>query len=438
MTALAALRASFDRVAEGERLHALVRAWFPIPRSMTGDGIREQFRRMQEHIPLQVHEVPTGTPIFDWQVPREWNLRAAWIKDPQGRRVVDWGACNLHVLAHSLPVHRTVSLQELREHCITLPEQPDLVPYRSAYFRERWGFCLAHRTLEALPEGDYEVCIDATLEAGHLSYAECFIPGQSEEEVFFSAHACHPSLANDNLSGLAIATWLAKALQGKELCYSYRFVFGPATLGAITWLARNEAAVKRMRHGLILALLGDPADLSYKQSRQGDAEVDRAMERALRESGKAHRIVPFSPYGYDERQYASPGFNLPVGCLMRSQPEGYPEYHTSADNLELVRPEQLANSLAHILALLEILEGNRCYQNLNPHCEPQLGRRGLYAGFGGAEDSRKFEMALLWVLNFSDGAHSLLDIAQRADLPFALLLKAARALEDVDLLRRLE
>jgi aminopeptidase-like protein len=377
--------------------------------------------------------VPSGTPVFDWTVPREWNIRDAYVKAPDGKRVVDFQQSNLHVLNYSTPVHKTMQLSELKPHLFTLPEHPQWIPYRTSYYQENWGFCMPHEQMLELQEGDYEVCIDSTLEDGHLTYGECYLPGRSEEEVLVSCHSCHPSLANDNLSGITVATALAQSLSGRDLRYSYRFLFIPGTIGAITWLARNPEAAARIRHGLVLTCIGDAGGFHYKKSRLGDAEIDRATAHILRHYSESPEVLEFSPYGYDERQYCSPGFNLPVGCLMRSVWGTFPEYHTSADNLDFVRPLQLAGSLRVCSAILDVLENNHRYCNQNPYCEPQLGRRNLYHSTGGNAVGVEIS-ARLWVLNFSDGNHSLLDIAERAGLPFAAISDAAELLRQGGLL----
>jgi aminopeptidase-like protein len=416
-----------DLAAIGQELHGFAAELYPICRSITGDGIRRTLAMIQDRIPLRVLEVPTGTPVFDWAVPKEWNVRDAYIKKLGGERVVDFRQSNLHVMNYSTPVHATLSLAELRPHLLTLPESPDWIPYRTSYYRENWGFCLSHNQMLALEDGDYEVCIDSSLEDGSLTYGECFLPGRSSDEVLISCHACHPSLANDNLSGLAVATFLAQFLCGRDLRYSYRFLFIPGTIGAITWLARNCATVGRIRHGLVLTCMGDPGGFHYKKSRQGNAEIDRASAHVLRHSGEPAGIVDFSPYGYDERQYCSPGFNLPVGCLMRSVWGSFPEYHTSADNLDFIKPLQLARSLHVCASILDVLEGNTRYRNQSPYGEPQLGKRNLYGSTGG-EFKGSDVCARLWVLNLSDGAHSLLDIAERSGLPFSAIHDAAELL----------
>jgi aminopeptidase-like protein len=422
-----------NRAEIGRELHGFAAELYPICRSITGDGIRRTLALIQNRISLQTCEVPTGTPAFDWTVPKEWNIRDAYIKDAGGRRVVDFLQCNLHVMNYSAPVHATMPLSELKAHLFTLPENPDWIPYRTSYYQENWGFCLSHKQMLSLEDGNYEVCIDSTLEDGQLTYGECYLPGRSTDEVLISCHACHPSLANDNLSGLTVAAFLARFLAERDLHYSYRFLFIPGTIGAITWLARNSDTAKRIRHGLVLTCIGDAGGFHYKKSRRGNAEIDRAAAHVLRHFSENSEILEFSPYGYDERQYCSPGFNLPVGCLMRSVWGSFPQYHTSADNLDFIQPLQLAESLRVCVAILDVLESNRRYCNQNPYCEPQLGRRNLYRSTGG--DAVDAEISgRLWVLNLSDGEHSLLDIAERSGLPFAVISDAAEVLRQKGLL----
>ncbi len=431
------LKKEFDRreIAEvGRELHEFAADLYPICRSITGAGIRQTLEHIGRRIPLQVSEVPSGTPVFDWVVPKEWNIRDAWIKGPDGAKVVDFQTSNLHVLNYSVPVRRRMPLGELREHIHTLPGQPDWIPYRTSYYEKNWGFCLSHRQFSALEDGEYEVCIDATLEKGHLTYGECFLPGRSSDEVLISCHSCHPSLANDNLSGITVATALARSLAGYDLRYSYRFLFIPGTIGAITWLARNPEAARRIRHGLVLTCIGDAGGFHYKKSRRGDAEIDRTVAHVIRHRGAPAQVLEFSPYGYDERQYCSPGFNLPVGCLMRSVWGTFPEYHTSADNLSFIQPLQLGESLGVCTDVVDVLEKNRRYCNQNPYCEPQLGRRNLYRSTGGPSVGTEIS-ARLWVLNLSDGEHSLLDIAERSGLSFAAISDAADLLTEAGLLR---
>jgi aminopeptidase-like protein len=422
----------------GKWMHRFCAELYPICRSITGAGFRQTLRRIREHIPLMTHEVRTGTRVFDWTIPREWNIRDAWVKNTRGDKVIDFQRSNLHVVNYSVPIHRTVSIAELREHLHTLPEHPDRIPYRTTYYQETWGFCLTRNQFLELQDREYEVCIDATLQDGSLSYGEMVLPGKRSDEILLSCHACHPSLCNDNLSGIALATQLAKLLSGLSLEYSYRFLFIPGTIGSIAWLARNEANVARIRHGLAIACVGDRGKLHFKRSRQGNTELDRAAVHALQHSGEPFEILDFSPYGYDERQYCSPGFNLAVGCLTRSPHGRFPEYHTSADNLDLIHPEALTGSLAAYLSVLRILENNHRYINLNPRCEPQLGKRGLYRALGGFADAGQIELAMLWVLNLSDGSHDLLAIAERSGVAFPLIHAAAKQLLAVHLLERVD
>ncbi len=427
------------------QLHAMAAELFPICRSITGDGVRRSLEILSRWVPLQRHEVPTGTPVLDWEVPREWNLVEAWIKNSAGERLVDSRVNNLHVLNYSIPVPRTkLSWAELRPHLHARLDRPDAIPYRTSYYREAWGFCVTQRQLEAMEQagGEYEVCIDASLRPGALTYGEYFHAGECPDEILFSCHACHPSLANDNLSGMIIMAALAGELSGWRTRYSYRFVWVPGTIGAITWLARNEAGLGRIRMGVVASCLGDAGMFTYKRSRRGGLH-DELVERVLAQTGAAFQVRPFRPLGYDERQYCSPGFNLPVGCLMRTPHGEYPEYHTSADDLNLVTPAALAESLEVFRRIVCAVEetpsplaafgssgpgaplravpdlgptGQRRYLNLHPKGEPQLGRRGLYSSTGGGARTPAAEAALLWVLNYSDGQHSLASIVGRSGL----------------------
>jgi aminopeptidase-like protein len=429
-----ALRAELDRESQGRSMFELAAELYPICRSITGAGLRETFDRIGRRVPVERHSLPSGTRVFDWTIPPEWNLREAWIRGPRGERVVDFADHNLHVVSYSEPVRARMPLDALRPHLHSLPEQPRWIPYRTSYYHRSWGFCLPHEQLSRLPAGEYEVCIDASLEEGRLDWAELVLPGETSEEVLFSCHACHPSLANDNLSSLAVATSLAQLLMRARRRFTYRFLFVPATIGAIAWLATHEQHARRIRHGMVMACLGDPGPFTWKRSRRGDHAVDRAAELVLARSGRKWEARPFTPYGYDERQYGSPGFDLPVGRLTRTPNGEYPEYHTSADDLSLIRPEALADSLDMLLRICEVLEGDRVYRNTQPMGEPQLGRRGLYGTLGGLPDPGARSLAMLWVLNLSDGSHSLLDIALRAELPFELVRETARLLESHELL----
>jgi aminopeptidase-like protein len=383
---------------------------------------------------LEVKEVPSGTQVFDWQVPKEWNIEDAWVKNSKGDRIIDFKKSNLHVLNYSVPIRKKVDLNELKTHLFTIPNHPDWIPYRTSYYQENWGFCIRHNLFAGLKDESYDVLIDSSLTDGSLTFGEFYLKGASSDEVLISTHICHPSLCNDNLSGIALSAILAGHLSEVSLKYSYRFLFIPGTIGSITWLGLNKKSASKIKHGLVVACVGDSGNFTYKKTRIGGAEIDKVVTYALKSSAKDFKIIDFFPYGYDERQYCSPGFNLPVGCLMRTPHGEYPEYHTSADNLEFVNPENLSKSLALYLDVLSILEENVNYINQNPLCEPQLGRRGLYQHIGGHADSKAFQLALLWTLNLSDGQNSLLDIAERSGLEFRLISEAADILVEKDLL----
>lgn len=427
---------SFISPDAGQEIYALAREIYPICRSITGDGVRETLDIIGRHIPIERKELPTGAKVLDWEIPREWNISDAYIKDAQGNRLIDFRQSNLHVVSYSAPVHRRMSLDELRPHIFTLPEQPDLIPYRTSYYADAWGFCMSRNQLDKLESagGEFEVVIDSRFASGSLTWGEYLHRGASTDEVLLSAHICHPSLANDNCSGLALQTVLARALSNMKTRFSYRFVFAPGTIGAIAWLATNDAEASRIKNGLVLSCVGDTGGPTYKRSRQGNALIDRAMIHVLRHAVAEPNIIDFFPYGYDERQYCSPGYDLAVGLFQRSQFATFPEYHTSADNLDFISAENLAASYGWVTDALTILESDRTLINLNPKGEPQLGRRGLYAGTGGDKDAARHNMAMLWTLNLSDGTHSLLDIAERSQLPFKAIARAASALEEHGLL----
>ena len=419
----------------GDEIFAFAARIFPICRSITGDGVRRTLREIGAHLPLQVHEVPTGTEVFDWTVPREWNIRDAYIKNGAGEKILDFAQSNLHVVSYSVPVRKRVSLAELKQHIYTLPEQPDLIPYRTSYYADDWAFCMTHRQFQGLAEDAYDIVINSSLTTGSLTYAEYLHKGEIDAEFLLSAHVCHPSLANDNCSGIALLVHLARRMAGMRTHYSYRFVFAPGTIGAIAWLAANETRSGRIKHGLVVSMVGDGGGPTYKKSRRGDAAIDRAMEHVLRHSGMVPTIEDFSPYGYDERQYCSPGFNLPVGLFQRSKYGTIPQYHTSADNLSFIEPKHLLESYSLIAKAIGVVENDAVCRNTAPKCEPQLGKRGLYRRVGG-ENIAAENMAMLWVLNLADGGHSLLDIAERSKLPFEIVLRASRLLQAHGLLTR--
>ncbi len=416
----------------GEEMHRWVRRLFPLHRSLTGDGVRQTFSALQEIVPWEIHEVPSGTEVLDWQVPQEWEIADAYIADVEtGRRLVDYADSNLHVLNYSQPIDAVLTGQALAGHLFSNPDQPDWIPYRTSYFREQWGFCVSEHQKQRLiaePQRRFRVVIDSRFFPGSLSYAETVLPGRTQDSVLLYAHTCHPSLANDNLSGIIVATFLAKMLRTRSLRYEYRIVLAPATIGAITWLSRNQEVCSRIKAGLVLTLLGDPQPFTYKRSQQESALVDRVAEHLLGQPEWEGGTRRFTPTGYDERQFCSPGFDLPLGCLMRSPHAEFPEYHTSADNLDLVQPAPLAESLRMVLAMIDVLEGNRFPRSLYPYGEPQLGRYGIYRAYGEADDRGRLQEAAMWILNQATGGRDLLAIAERASLPFSVIARAAELL----------
>jgi aminopeptidase-like protein len=414
-----------DMAEAGNKMYELMKELYPICRSITGEGFHQTLRIIKNLIPLEIHNVASGTEVFDWTIPKEWNIREAYVENSKGDRVIDFQKSSLHIVNYSIPIDRTMSLEELKQHLHTIPEHPDWIPYRTSYYNETWGFCLSHNDFMKLEEDTYHVVIDSSLERGHLRYGELLIPGLKDDEVLISTHACHPSLCNDNLSGIVLTAYLAKYLAELPLKYCYRFLFIPGGIGSIVWLCRNENRTSRIKHGLVVTCVGDSGDFTYKKTRRGNLEIDRVVHHVLHSSGKDYQLVEFSPYGYDERNYGSPGFNLPVGSLSRSTHGQYPQYHCSADNFDLVKSENLAASLDMYLQVFNILENNRTYLNLFPKGEVQLGKRKLYGKMGGLQKRPSFELPLLWVLNLSDGEHSLLDICERAQLSFDQVKESA-------------
>ena len=419
----------------GLEMYDLMKELFPICRSITGNGVRETLKKIQSIIPIGIYEVPSNTKVFDWTVPKEWNIQDAYVIDPKGKKIIDFKNSNLHVVSYSIPIHKKMSLQELKLHIHTLPEMPDAIPYLTSYYNEDWGFCMTHNEFTKLQEGEYEVMIDSTLEIGSLSYGEFLKKGETEDEFLISCYVCHPSMCNDNLSGPVLATILGKYLEKIKTKFSYRFLFIPETIGAITWLSKNEDNIHKIKNGLVATCLGDSGVLTYKKTRNGDAEIDKISKYVLENSKKEFNIIDFFPLGSDERQFCSPGFNLPVGSLMRTMYGKFPEYHTSADNLDFIKPENLHDTLINYSKIISILENNEKYINLNPKCEPQLGKRGLYRQLGSQKNSEKSHLAMFWILNQSDGKNSLLDIAIKSNLDFYLIKQVTDELLENDLLK---
>jgi aminopeptidase-like protein len=404
------------------------RLW-PILRSITGDGVRATHEILAELVPLERIEIPTGTVALDWTVPQEWVVRDAYVITPHGERILAVTENNLHLLNYSTAFTGTVSREALVEHLHTLPHQPNAIPYVTSYYEPRWGFCIAHEELERLPPGDYQVTIDTELVDGSLTIGEAVLPGKLSDEVLISTYTCHPSLANNELSGPLVAAFLYRRLAAwPARRLTYRFVFLPETIGSVCYLARRGKDLReKLVAGYVVTCIGDAGAFTYKRSRQGDSLADRAAIHVLDRSGREARILDFFPdRGSDERQYCSPGFNLPVGSLMRTMYGTYPEYHTSLDDRSFISFEAIHESIGVYESVMRALEVNLKFANVLPFGEPQLGRRGLYDTLG-TKASGPLKSAILWVLNFSDGDHDLLEIADRSGHDVHLLANAAEA-----------
>ncbi len=418
----------------GEEAYGLLRRLFPICRSLTGEGVRETLSILREFIPLEVTEIPSGTRCFDWTIPQEWNIREAWIKDRDGNEIVSFADHNLSVVGYSVPHYGWHTLDELQPHLSSLPEQPDAIPYVTSYYDCRWGFCLTHKRREQLREGSYEVLIDSTLEPGSMSLADLVIPGKSEEEILLSTYVCHPSMANNELSGPVVTTMLARELlRLEERLYTYRFVFVPETIGAIAYLSRHLKHLKRVVvAGYVVTCCGDPGPFSYLHSRHKDTLVDRVSRHVLKCSGQPYKLYSFLERGSDERQYCAPGVDLPVGSLMRAKYGTYPEYHTSLDDLNLVTSVCLGGTIRMYLRCLEALERN-AFPRTAVLCEPQLGRRGLYPTLsrsGSAEGVRD----MMNLIAYADGEQDMIAIAEKVGCSIFDLLPYAEQLSQQGLL----
>ena len=396
------------------------RLW-PIRRSLTGNGNRESLKILSEIVDLKVTEVPSGTQCFDWTVPPEWNIREAWIKDSKGNKIVDIAENNLHILGYSEPFRGKLSFDELKPHLYSLPDQPNLIPYLTSYYKRRWGFCLTHNFLQELdPDEKYEVLVDSSLdETGSMTIGEAVIKGASDKEVLFSTYVCHPSLANNELSGPLVTSFIYNSLKNqKDLKYTYRFLFVPETIGSIYSLSvYGDHWKENLVAGFVVTCIGDNGKFTYKRSRRGNSLPDRAAENILKLTEKEFKIVDFFPSGSDERQYCSPGFNLPVGSLMRTMYGTYPQYHTSGDDKDFISFEAMESSVSKYLEIIELIERNEKYLNKMPFCEPQLGKRGLYPTLGSQKGTESFMKAMMWTLNLSDGTNDLIEMSEKSGIP---------------------
>lgn len=418
-------------------MYSLVKELFPICRSITGDGVRKTLRIIQREIPeLKIFEVPTGTKVFDWIVPKEWNIKGGYIETLEGKKVIDFADTNLHVMGYSLPIDKIVSREELLEMCYTIPEQPDYIPYVTSYYKERSGFCLSEKQKQALTEDTYHVVIDSTLENGSLTYGELLIPGNSKDEIFLSTYVCHPSMANNELSGPAVTVELAKyILANKDRRYSYRIIFIPETIGSITYLSKNlDYLQKHVIAGYNISCVGDDRTYSYVESPYADTLADRVAQNVLNFHYPEYKRYSFLHRGSDERQYCSPLVHLPLCAICRSKYEEYPEYHTSADNLNLVSPNGLYGAFEVYRKCIDLLENNYMYIVTTP-CEPQLGKRGLYPTLsrrGSINETR----SMTAFIAYADGKHDLVDISNRINVPIDRLLPIIKKLLDNGLIRK--
>jgi aminopeptidase-like protein len=428
--------------AEGKEIDSYLERLFPIARSLTGEGNRKTFRILQEIVPLEITEYPSGTTVYDWTVPDEWVIRDAYIKTPDGRRLVDYSKCNLHVVGYSGPINQKMTFSELAPRLHMLEGSIEAIPYRTSYYSRDWGFCITEtqfKKLESTP-GLLEVCIDSELNPkGAMTVGELRVQGESDDEYLVSTYCCHPSMANDNLSGLLTSAFLARDLwSGGTPHRSWRFVFVPETIGAIAYLCHNEAAMKTIHGGLVVATCGGTGPLGYKESYLGDNLVDRAIRLAFRDRGIKPVRYSFVPDGSDERQYSSPGFRIPIATITRDKYYEYPQYHTSLDNLDFVKGDQIVESLALYRDVVQILDQNACYLSNARYGEPQLGRRGLYPSIGGGINQRgvlgsvgqtKKELdATTWLLFMADGTTDVVDVAERSGVAFSDLVRALKQL----------
>jgi aminopeptidase-like protein len=402
----------------GIEIYSLIEKLFPICRSITGNGTRKTLELIKQHIPIEINEIHSNTKVFDWTVPKEWNIINAYVKNSKGEKIIDFQKSNLHILQYSIPIHKKMTLDELKNHLYSIEEYPDWIPYRTSYYQENWGFCISHKQFQTLDDDEYEVFIDSTLEHGSLTYGELFFKGEIEDEILFSTYICHPSMCNDNLSGTALLTFLAKTLIDKQTKYSYRFLFIPETIGAISWLSKNENNVNKIKYGMVATCVGDSGQSTYKKTKQGNTLLDKIVEKILIDSGDSYEIVDFFPTGSDERQFSSPGFNIPVGSLVRTLYGEFPEYHTSADNMDFMNSKSLQDSFTKYHSIIYLLENNVIYKNQNPKCEPNLGKRNLYDLIGANKKLSSNSNSIFWLLNQSDGNTSLLEIASKSNISF--------------------
>ena len=422
----------------GKRIYDLAKTLFPICRSITGEGVRETLSILAQYIGegendrLEIHNVPSGTEVFDWTIPKEWVIREAYIEDENYNRIIDFKEHNLHVMGYSVPNDAWVDLEELKEHIFTLPNQPDVIPYVTSYYKEQYGFCMSDNQKKALRPGKYHVYIDSDLIDGNLTYGEIVLHGESSQEIFFSTYVCHPSMANNECSGPALAAELIRYVRSmKHRKYTYRFIFIPETIGSITYLSRNLTHLKEhVIAGFNLSCVGDNRDYSIVESRYANTLADRVLKNILRYQGK-YTTYSYLERGSDERQYNSPGVDLPVVCYCRSKFLEYPEYHTSADDMTLVSPEGFQGSYEVMTQVIMALEHN-AYYRMKVLCEPQLGKRGLYPTIS-QKGNRDSIRAITDFIAYADGRNDLIEISNIIGVPVEELFTIAQKLVDNEL-----
>ena len=422
----------------GEEMYSWAKELFPLNRSLTGNGVRQTLTFIKSQIPeLQIHEVPSGTKAFDWVVPLEWNLRDAYIEDPDGQKIIDFKDNNLHVVGYSLPLDKTVPRDELDLYVHSLPDQPNAIPYVTSYYKESSGFCISHNQLQSIGPGPFRLYIDSELSSGYMNYGEVFIEGETSEEVLLSTYICHPSMGNNELSGPVVAMALIKYIKSlRKRKYSYRILFTVETIGTIYYISKHLDALKRkVIAGWVLTCIGDNRAYSYVPSRQKDSYTNIISKRVLDDIGETYVEYSWLDRGSDERQYCSPGVDLPIGSLMRTKYGEYPEYHTSLDDMTVISPEGLFGGFKMLMDAIEILESNSNYKNLLP-CEPQLGKRGLYPNTSTKSSGHKIRDQMN-VISFLDGQHDLISIANICGVKYTYVRTLVQKLVDAGLVARI-
>jgi aminopeptidase-like protein len=415
-----------------DTMYKLLTEMFSYNRSITGDGVRKTLKRILDEIPIKLTSVKSGTKVFDWVVPDEWNVYSAKIYDSSGELIVDFDENNLHLMSYSVPIDTVLTLQQLKRHIITDKSRPDWIPYSTSYYKDGWAFCLPYNFVKEMVDDNYKVEIDSIKEPGELIYAESFIDNKAKKDVLISSYICHPSMANDSLSGVVLSIQLYKEIKKMDnLNYNYRFLFTPETIGTICFLDTNKRDIKKtIEYGLVATCLGDPGEFTYKKTRDGNRNIDRIVKYIFEKRKIVNNVLDFTPLGSDERQYCSPGFDLSVGVLTRSMYGKFAEYHTSADNLDFVTPRSLQESLEMYIEVIRTYEANCKFSRPKPFCEPQMGKYDLYREKGGAgEDSLDdIVQQRMWILNYADGKTDLLEISEKSGFDIFSLKSASKAL----------